>query len=189
VLLAQVPASGAYDDGRGVVSEPVGLAVRVGERERPADRVPQVELALDQVLPQRGVGVLEVGQPHLRAGVERVDRHLRVGGAGDLDPPVDQAGGRRRHLPVGFAHRAGLLQEAQVGAGGDRGVPRSTGVEERPPPGLELPVQRGEEVERLRGQDLVEAGVQRPGDLDGVPDRLLRRHDDLSTMWKYASTI
>ena len=62
----------------------------------PVDRVAQVELALDHVLPERGVGVLEVGQPHLGAGVQRVDRHLAVGRPGDLGPPVDQPGRVRR---------------------------------------------------------------------------------------------
>ena len=79
--------------------QPVGLALVAGEVDRAVQRVLQVELAGDHVVPQRGVGVLEVGQPHLGARVERVDRHLLVGRPGDLDPPVDQAGRRRRHPP------------------------------------------------------------------------------------------
>ena len=58
-------------------------------------RVVQVDLAADDVAPVRRVGVLEVGQPDLRAGVERVDRHLALGRPGDLDPPVQQVGGAR----------------------------------------------------------------------------------------------
>ena len=61
-----------------------------------ADRVAQVDLALDQVLPGRRVGVLEVGHEDLGAGVERVDDHLAVDRAGDLDPAILQIGGNRR---------------------------------------------------------------------------------------------
>ena len=70
-----------------------------GERQRPADGVLQHHLPADDVAPVRGVGVLEVGQPDVRAAVERVDRHLRLGRAGDLHAAVDQPRRGRRHLP------------------------------------------------------------------------------------------
>ena len=102
VLLRQVPAA-RPDHGRrrGPSFERVLLAVGLRERQRPVDRVPQVGLPGEHVLEQRRVGVLEVGQPDLGAGVQRVDRHLRVGRPGDLDPAVLEPGRGRRDLPVG----------------------------------------------------------------------------------------
>ena len=50
-----------------------------------------VPLALDDVLPRRRVGVLVVGHEDAGARVERVDHHLAVDRAGDLD-----SGGRGR---------------------------------------------------------------------------------------------
>ena len=71
-------------------------AGRIGEVEPPAPAVAQVDLALDQFVPGRRGGVLEVGHEHLGARIERVDDHLGVGRPGDLDPPVLQVGGDRR---------------------------------------------------------------------------------------------
>ena len=65
----------------------------------------QVGLALDHVGEHRRGGVLEIGHEHLRAGIERVDDHLAVDRAGDLDPAVEEVGGDRRDLPVAFADR------------------------------------------------------------------------------------
>ena len=97
-----------------VRAQRVRLALVAGEVDGPVERVLEVELALDHVGPQRRVGVLEVGQPDVRAGVERVDRHLPVGRAGDLHPPVDEAGRRRRHPPAGVvADVRGLREEVE----------------------------------------------------------------------------
>ena len=70
------------------------------EPDRPVDRLGEVPLPVDHVLPGRRVRVLEVGHEDLRARVERVDHHLPVGRAGDLDAPVGRgprgAGGTRQ---------------------------------------------------------------------------------------------
>ena len=58
----------------------------------PLDRVAQVELALDHVVPGRRVGVLEVGHEPVGARVQRVDDHLAVGRPGDLHPALLAAG-------------------------------------------------------------------------------------------------
>src|SRR3546814_2726433 len=50
---------------------------------RSGDRVAQVELALDQVVPGRRRRVLEVRHEDAGAAVQRVDDHLAVDGAGD----------------------------------------------------------------------------------------------------------
>ena len=100
---------------RSVATLPLELvalaAVRIGEVDRAADRVAEVDLAVDQVGPGRRGGVLEVGHEHGCAGVERVDHHLAIDRAGDLDAPVLEVGGHRRDLPVRLADRPGLLEE------------------------------------------------------------------------------
>jgi hypothetical protein len=87
-------------------------------RDRALDRVREVELAAEDVLPGRGVCVLEVGHVDPGARVERVDDHLPVAcRPGDLDSPVLQVGRRGRNFPVALADRARLLQEVRKLAG------------------------------------------------------------------------
>ena len=77
----------------------------------PRPAVPQIDLALDHVGPGRRVGVLEVGHEDLGAGIERVDDHLAVDRAGDLDAAVQEVGRDRRDLPVALAECSRLGQE------------------------------------------------------------------------------
>src|SRR5262249_140063 len=78
--------------------ERVALLRRL-ERHRAPDALREVPLPLDDVRPGRRARVLEVAHEDLRARVERVDQHLAVGRAGDLDAPVLQVDARRRDLP------------------------------------------------------------------------------------------
>ena len=117
VLLGHVPAAGAHDDSRQLLvgGELVFLALGRSEVDVASERVEQVDLALDDRVPLRGVRVFLIGQPHLCAGVERVDRHLLVGRAGDLDAAVFEAGCRRCDLPGGIvADLGGLGEEVEV---------------------------------------------------------------------------
>ena len=107
-------------------------------------------------VPQRGVGVLEVGQPDVGAGVERVDRHLPVGRAGDLDPPVDQAGRGRRDPPGRvLADVRRLRQEVEHRAAAEL-APAGGGARQSSSwrRAAERVVQRHEQFKGLRGQDL-----------------------------------
>ena len=84
----------------------------------PLDRVAQVDLALDVVRPGRRVRVLEVGHEDPRARVERVDDHLPVDRAGDLDAAV--AAGRpapARRVQSPLADLARLGEEVRPLAG------------------------------------------------------------------------
>ena len=136
---------------------------------RPGDRVAQVELALDHVLPERGVRVLEVGQPDLGAGVQRVDRHLAVGGSGDLHAPVDQAG-RGLGDPPDSSSRTSLVsaRKSSVPPAASSAYRCSRGRQQLATAAVERAVQVGEEGERLRREDLVVAVVHRPVDADAV---------------------
>ena len=105
VALDQVPAARPDEQDRGLLLERVLLA-RLGgrERDRTADGVAEVVLPVDQVVPGGAVGVFEIRHEDARAGVERVDDHLAVGGPGDLDAAIEQVLGQRRNGPVASAH-------------------------------------------------------------------------------------
>src|SRR5690606_10123588 len=125
-------------------AEPVLLALLGREVDAPADRVRQVELSLDHVRPGRARRVLEVGEPHLRARVERVDGHLAVGRAGDLDAAVLEAGPGTGDLPraVG-ADALRVVEEPEVAAVVDRLA------EQHPPRQSLLPAPDEEVVEAV----------------------------------------
>ena len=110
VPLLQVPAARPHEQGRRLLVQAVLLLAGV-ELDRAVERVRQVDLALDAVLPGRRVRVLEVGHEHLRARVERVDHHLPVDRAGDLDAAVLQLGRDRRDAPVALADLLRLGEE------------------------------------------------------------------------------
>ena len=66
--------------------------------------------------PGRRVGVLEVGHEPARARVQRVDHHLAVGGAGDLDPAVGERAGHRRHRELlGRGHEVERAAAVELG--------------------------------------------------------------------------
>ena len=117
VLLRQVPAAGP-DHDRGQLpggAELVLLALRGGEVDPALQGVGEVQLALDDVAPRRGGGVLHVREPHLGAGVQRVDGHLLVHRPGDLHAAVLQARGRGSDAPVRIvADGLGLAEEPRV---------------------------------------------------------------------------
>ena len=170
VLLRQVPAARPDDDrGELVVGPQRVLLPALREVDRPVQRVLEVELAFDHVRPQRRVGVLEVGQPDVGAGVERVDRHLLVGGPGDLDPPVDQAGRGRRDPPGRvLADVRGVRQEVEHRPAAQLRLPPAARGEQLRPAGAERVVQRHQQFQGLRGQDLVVTVSGGPGDLHAL---------------------
>ena len=161
MLLRQVPAARPHQQHRGLVVErvmPAGLGIVEGDRA--AHRVAQVDLALDQIVPGRRVGILEIGHEDVGAGIERVDHHLAVDRAGDLDAAVEQIRGQRRHRPVAVADRLGLGQEIGLLAGIElrlharRARPRSRC---RSAPNLRCKLD--DEGQRLRRQHALVAGL------------------------------
>ena len=169
VLLDEVPAARTEHDRRGLRrGDAVLLALGARVLEVPAQEVEQAQLTLDDVRPRGARRVLVVGEPHLRAGVQRVDRHLPVGRTGDLDAAVLQARAGTGDAPRGVvADPLGLGQELRVAAvrGVDAGLQADR---EQLVPGVrEAVVQRGEEVQRLRGEDLLVPLAERRRDLEG----------------------
>ena len=139
-----------------------GVRLLIGlEGEPPANRLAHRPVAGHDVRPGGGEGVLEVAHEHRGAAVQRVDHHLRLGRAGDLDAPVVEVRRRRGDAPIRVAALDRVRQE----------VRRLAGVEPRLPPravrqqslalGIEGPMELRHEVERLGGQHLLE--VRRVG--------------------------
>ena len=119
VALLQMPAARADEQDGDLVVQRIALPARL-ERDRPLDRVREVLLAADDVLPRGRVRVLEVGHVDARAGIEGVDDHLAVSGrAGDLDAAVLEIGRDGRHAPVALAHGARRVEEVGQLAGRD----------------------------------------------------------------------
>ena len=161
VLLAEVPAARADEQRRDLVVQPVLLLAGV-ERDRPLDGIDQVRLALDAVRPRGRVRVLEVGHEDLRARVERVDHHLAVDGPRDLDATILEVGRRRGYTPVRvIADVLRLGKEVGQLAGVDSPLPLVPPLEQLCAARPQLPLQRGDELERLRREDALSriAGV------------------------------
>ena len=131
----------------------------------------EVDLALDVVVPARRVGVLEVRHEDAGAGVERVDDHLAVDRAGDLDAAVGEVGRHRRARPVGVADRARLGQEIGKLARVELGLARRAAREELGATAAERALQLRRERDRLGRQDLRVIGRDAAGDLDAGAKR------------------
>ncbi len=111
VLLVEVPAARAHQQRGDLRIEAVLLAVGIRERNLAGHGIAQVDLPLHDVVPGRRERVLAVRHENFRARVQRVDHHLAIGRAGDLDAPVLQVGGNARDAPLRLAHFGGLGQE------------------------------------------------------------------------------
>ena len=168
VAFGKVPAARPNQQRRGLVREPVLASVGTRHLDRPADRVGEVDLSLDHVRPGRSVRVLEVGHEAARTAVQRVDHHLAIGGAGDLDPAVSQVRGRGRDPPLRVPHVAGRFEEVRSLALVEPDLAFDTCLEQLDPARAELTLEPRHERERLPGQDLVEPGLHRTEDLDAV---------------------
>ena len=94
VALVEVPAARPHDDRRAAdVGRAARSALPSGEVNASVPRAASRRFRRwpTTLAQRRGRGVLEVGEPDPRAGVQRVDRHLRGRcRAGDLDPAVDE---------------------------------------------------------------------------------------------------
>ena len=174
VLFVQVPAARADHDRGQLVIRPqrVALSVGAGVVDRPVQRVLEVELAGDHVVPERGIGVLEVGQPDIGPGIKGIDRHFLVGRAGDLHPAVDQTGRERGDPPAQvLADVLRLGQEVEHRPAGEFGLAAAARGQQFGPARAEFGVEGGDEVDGLRRKDLVVAITVRTCDLHAFGSR------------------
>src|SRR5205823_9725242 len=76
VLFRQVPSARTDHEGSNLVVQPVGFSFGTLIAYGFIDRVAQVYMAIDQVLPTRSVRILEIGHKDLCAGVQGINDHL-----------------------------------------------------------------------------------------------------------------
>ena len=159
VVFGQMPAARADHQHRGIVADRIMLAaVRVGVVEPAEPVIAQVHLALDQLVPHRRGRVLEIGHERLRAAVERVDQHLGVGRAGDLDAAVQQvARGWRRPSTRPRGCRASPRGKSGSSPASNRACRSCRASSSSRRRDVEPLVQLGEEVERASRQHLARA--------------------------------
>ncbi len=162
--LRQVPATRPDAQGRDLVVEGVRLLIGL-EGEAPANGLAHGPVAGHHVRPGGRERVLEVAHEDRCAAVERVDHHLRLGRAGDLDAPVVEVRRRGGDAPVGVAALDRVRQEVRRLAGVQALLPPRAVLEQLHALGIEGPMQLRHEVERLGRQHLLEViGVARDHD-------------------------
>src|SRR6185436_7677187 len=105
--------------------------------------------------PRRSVRVLEVRHEHVRAGVQRVDHHLPLDGAVDLDAAVEQVVRQRRDLPVARADLGRVRKEGRELAAVDLVLDARAALEQRSSLGLESAREAGDELEGVAREDRV----------------------------------
>ena len=161
VALLEVPPPRADEEHGDLVVQRVALLAGI-ELDGSLEGVGQVPLSLDAVLPGRRVRVLEVRHEDLGARVERVDHHLPVDGAGDLDAAVGDLVRERRDPPVAAPDPGRLRQEVGQLAHSEPAAREASQAlaaarEQLAPALTELPLEVGEEPDRVGSQDVVGA--------------------------------
>src|SRR5919204_2236004 len=170
VLLVEMPAAWPDDEHRGLIVQLVMLGSLL-ETDRAAHRIAQVELPVDHVVPRRAVCVLEIRHEGGGARVERVDHHLAIGRAGDLDAAVEQIFWLCRDAPLALTDGGSLPQEVGALARIEFFLPRCAPREQFLPPRLELAMQSSDESERRLREDRRELGRYAAGDGDVLRSR------------------
>src|SRR6185312_5547887 len=158
VAFFEMPAARPDEEDGGVVDERIVLVRgRVVVGDGAADGVDEVELAVQEILPGGRCGVFEVGHEDARAGVERVDDHLAVDRAGDLDAAILKICGDGRDGPRSLADLAGRGEEVGAFASVDTGLACYACAEELLAARVELAMKRDDEGEGFGGEDAVVA--------------------------------
>ncbi len=188
VLLGQVPAAGAHHDGGQFPGRAELVLLTFGRREvDPAfQRIGEVQLALDDVPPCGGGGVLHVSEPHLRAGVQRVDGHFLVHRSGDLHAAVLQARGRGSDAPrrvvadvLGFAEEPGVLAGRDLGPAGPACLQQLLSALGGGP------VQFGDELQGIRSKNLVLPADGLRGQGNAVDSEVVSEAVHFKSPWEY----
>ena len=113
MLLHQMPAARPGHKHGDLLIELVLFSFGMGEINRAANSVAQIDLTFHHVLPGRRVRVFKIRHEDLCAGIQRVDNHLAIGRPGDFDAAVLDVARDRRTLPVAVADMFRLGQEVE----------------------------------------------------------------------------
>lgn len=89
VSLLKMPAARADKERSGMVNEFVVLAGSgIGVSDLAADCVTQIDVAVEKVVPEGAARIFKVCHEDFGAGVEGVDDHFAINGAGDFDAAI-----------------------------------------------------------------------------------------------------
>ena len=158
MFLIQVPAARTRDENRRFLIQAVLLAV-LFKRDRTPERIAEVALSVDHVVPGGAVRVLEIGHECRRSAVQGVDDHLAIRRSGYFHPAVEQVCVLRRDCPFGIANRFRVRQEVRQPAAIVILLARRPAPQQLLSARLELTVQSRDECERLRRQNFSVLGV------------------------------
>ena len=164
--LIQMPAARPADEHGGLFIEPVALAL-VLEADGAGHRVAQIDLALHHHVPGGGGRILKAGHEAARAAVQRIDHHLAVAWARDLDAPVGQIGRCRAHLPRTVVADGAIFRgKADEAFLVDPRLALISGAQQALAGGLIHAVKLRNEGQRLGREDGLVTGLHRALDLD-----------------------
>ena len=150
MLLHQMPAARPGHQHGDLLIELVLFSSGIGEINRSANGVAQIDLTFNHVLPGRRVRVFKIRHEDLCAGIQRVDNHLAIGRPGDFDPAVLDVARDRRTLPVAFADLFRLGQEVEPFALMKPSLPFLPVLETLLAPRAEVTLQLCDKGERFR---------------------------------------
>src|SRR5262249_22975201 len=122
--------------------------------------------AFDQVLPGRRIGVLEISHEDVGAAIERVDHHLAVGRAGDLDPAILNVAWYWGYPPITGADRLGFRQEIRFPPCVEPLLQFSAARQKPLSLGAEPPFELNREGDSLGAQHPLVTGLDRRADGD-----------------------
>ena len=106
-----MPSARAHHQRRDPFIQFVAFAFRTRKADRPADRILEIDMPVEIVVPSRRVGILKVRHEYARAGVQSVDDHLAVHWPGDFYSTIHQVLPDRRNPPLALADRCRFGQE------------------------------------------------------------------------------
>src|ERR1700735_2922670 len=109
-----MPAPRADEEHSGIFIERISLAGGwIAEGDGAANRVAQIELPVQQVLPRGRGRILKVRHEHLGTTIERVDDHLAVYRSSNFYATIKQVGGQGSDRPLGIADVRGFRQKVR----------------------------------------------------------------------------
>jgi len=148
-----MPTARTDQQHRNILLQLVTLSFRAGKTDRPPDRIPQIDLALNHIRPRRRIRVFEIGHENLCAGIERIDHHLAIGRPGNLGPPIAQIRWNRCARPVALANRFCFRQKIEGFAAVERRLSILPALQTFFPAIAESALQLCHESERILAND------------------------------------
>src|SRR5208282_692209 len=103
VLFVEVPSARPYHQRGQIGPKPILFSIRTLVSDGSPNRVAQIVLAFDIVVPGGRIRVLEIGHENTGTRVQRVDDHLAIDRAGNFHATVEEILRNRRHFPLPLA--------------------------------------------------------------------------------------